>query len=166
MKSNEHGFTLIELLAVLVISSVFIGLAYTILFSTGKSVNKSLNQTNLRNESILIVQQLDDYMKNIDATNPRVGNSLDKFEAVNIKGYIDSNGNVVREPENEKKLIIEITNDGYLLVNKQRLHSEQYRLTGTTFQIDNNVVKVNLVITDPKNRLENKLNKIYRLQSG
>lgn len=166
MMNEERGVTLVELLMVLAISSIFISIAYSILFTGMKSVDNSINETNLTNESVLITTRFERHLQNVDTVNllGKADNNgrYKRFEAVDQRKIEVSPG--VYE-EREESFLFEIR-DGALIIDGQIVNSSQYSLedTGFFYNHDNGVLSVFYHITDLHNRGNEAFLKLYSIK--
>ncbi|PLR93704.1 PulJ/GspJ family protein [Bacillus sp. T33-2] len=154
---NEKGITLIELLMVLAISSIIITLGYSILFSTMKTTDKSMNETELRNEAVLITQQFDRTLLNIDEIDPINGDETGSFTTFNASDFNPDGTHKENSPVN-----IKIDNENLLAGGKQ-INSDQFSLENTTFKFQNDQLTVHFVIKNTSTGKEFELYKKYGL---
>jgi type II secretory pathway pseudopilin PulG len=185
---NQNGITLIELLTVLAISSMVVILAISIFTSMMKISDKSINHTYLRNESVLIIHQLDEFLMNTDT--------------ININGEADPEGNftsfyaINKTSElttNEKNEDVFVDKEQYTLLNivsgdlllfpkcsasgeeeksitceegsKQRINSESYSVSDTFFTLKGNGLFMKLIVVDNEKNTKFEVSKLYSVQS-
>lgn len=162
---RQSGVTLVELLAVLAISSIILITAYSI-YTTAMRVNKaSIEDVNIRNETIEICNQFDKMMLNVD-TIEIIGeaNSEDHFTSFwAIENGVEMNTTSGEYEEIERsKVAIEI-NKKDLLIKGRRINSDPYSVEGSSFSLKNGGLLVNLIISDQQNNQKFEVNKFYRL---
>lgn len=166
MINNGRGVTLVELLVVVAISSIFVTIAYSVLFTGMKSVDNSMNETNLTNESVLITTRFERYLQNVDTIYllGRADNNgrFKSFEAVDRKQIEVSPGVYV---EQEESSIFEIRN-GSLFIDGQIVNSDQYSLEDTAFfyNHEHGELTVFYHITHIQSMKKNEFLKIYLIQ--
>lgn len=161
---NQKGLTLVELLAVIAISSIILVVGYSILFSMIKSADHSAVQTKLRNESVLITQQVNQAMLNIDAVEAAGTTDADgkfkSFYAID-KAATDVDGNRAHDTT----VFIQINADGNLLIDNKQVNSDGYSLKNTAFKEVNSNLQIYYVIDDLINHEQLTLFKIFPLKS-
>lgn len=166
---NENGITLIELLAVMAISSMVLIIAFSIFSSMMKVNDKSIIQTNLRNETILISLRIDDVMNNTD-TVEIIGESdengfFQQFKAIDKRTELAVNEkgeDVFKDIDIPTDIIIE---NGILYIDGKKINSDSFSLTNTVFSNKSGGLLANLVVYDIENKETYEINKLYNLQS-
>ncbi|MGG4491684.1 prepilin-type N-terminal cleavage/methylation domain-containing protein [Metabacillus idriensis] len=162
MSNNERGVTLIELLLVLVLSSMVLTLSASFLFTMFKTSDQTLLETELRNESVLILDSLNKAMENADGLLLSEGAS-EIVKKVNVSqiNIIDENG-VFKE--NPITFIIEIKN-GNLLINNNIVNHPNFSMADSVFYQKENKLVCKIIIKEkntPSKPYE--LIKIYELK--
>jgi prepilin-type N-terminal cleavage/methylation domain-containing protein len=170
-RQNERGLTLIELLAALAISSIILIVAYSILSTMIKSNDRSSTQITIQNESVIISQKIENLMPNIDSVqipndvNVDANGGFKKFIAID-KRKIESSPGVFNDIDPPITTLIEINNRN-LLINNQKVNSDNYSLENTTFKLLNKTtLQVYYELINLKRNVEISLYKVYTLQGG
>ncbi|QHS24266.1 prepilin-type N-terminal cleavage/methylation domain-containing protein [Virgibacillus sp. MSP4-1] len=121
---NERGVTLVEVLAVLALSSIVLIGVYSFTSSMLKADERASTATDIRNEVILITEQLNQFFINTD----RVMISSDKplqFKVVKQKSTIDETGKVKQtNAEAEFKY-----QNKTIYIDGKRINSDSYQIT-------------------------------------
>lgn len=178
---NENGLTLIELLAVLALSSMVVIMAVSIYTSMVKVSNKSIIETNLRNETVLIVHQLDEIMMNTDTI--KIDGEADDTGLFKSFFAVDKSTELAKNEkgedtfkENENLTSIKINGDHLLTCRadsttlncdasgQKRINSESYLVTDTVFSLKSSGLFVKLVVVDKDNGTKYEVNKLYSLK--
>lgn len=148
---NQKGISLIELLLVLALSSMVIMLGVSFQAGMFKAGNRTLNETYLRNESILIIDLLNKAMENADqfSEDSLRDTELKAIYLVDIEKVYDENK---KEFIEQKETIpIEIKGNA-LFINGKQVSDDRYTLKDTKFFIKEN----QLVCTISLNNKESK----------
>ncbi|PLR68301.1 prepilin-type N-terminal cleavage/methylation domain-containing protein [Bacillus sp. UMB0893] len=148
---NQKGISLIELLLVLALSSMVIMLGVTFQAGMFKAGNRTLNETYLRNESILIIDLLNKAMENADqfSEDSLRDTELKAIYLVDIEKVYDEN----KKEFIEQKVTIPIEIKGNtLFINGKQVSDDRYTLKDTKFFIKEN----QLVCTISLNNKESK----------
>lgn len=175
---GEKGLTLIEVLMVMSISAIIAGVAYSILFTSMTSTKSTLSDTSLRNEAVLVTQQLDSIMKNIDTINTAILETpLTKIDFSNKITNLDLSGKLqskiqtfVLEVRDDNLWITERV-DGVTLQSKP-LNTDTISMEGSTLKVTEftsgskkrKALQVNFRFTETKSGKEKEIIKVYRLQ--
>ncbi|WP_191567013.1 prepilin-type N-terminal cleavage/methylation domain-containing protein [Metabacillus idriensis] len=148
---NQKGISLIELLLVLALSSMVIMLGVSFQAGMFKAGNRTLNETYLRNESILIIDLLNKAMENADQFSEDIlrDTELKAIYLVDIEKVYDEN----KKEFFEQKVTIPIEIKGNaLFINGKQVSDDRYTLKDTKFFIKEN----QLVCTISLNNKESK----------
>ncbi|MGD6795657.1 prepilin-type N-terminal cleavage/methylation domain-containing protein [Metabacillus indicus] len=160
---NQKGVTLIELLLVLSLSSMVILLGVSFHSGMSKAGKQTLSQNDLRNESILVLDSLNQAMENADAfsTQSIVNTDLKNVSLVKAEKVYDADKKEFFEVV--KPLIIEIK-DQSLFIDGKQISDSRFTFEDSSFFIKDNQLICNLVLKLKHSDAQPyKLIKIYQL---
>lgn len=140
---NENGLTLIEVLAALTLTTIIMVTMYSFFFSYIKNDQRINTNILVRNESVQILEQLNNDFENVDTISNSIGNpSLTSFDAVDKKLTVNNDGTTT---ETDLTIHVELRDDS-LYVNNKKVNDSTVSLTGTQFYMENGDLDLNLVI--------------------
>ncbi|QNG61053.1 prepilin-type N-terminal cleavage/methylation domain-containing protein [Bacillus sp. PAMC26568] len=163
--ANQKGVTLIELLLVLALSSMVITLGTSFLITMFKASDRTLADTSLRNESVLVLDALNKTMENADELEIEDNNNTTGLNHIEITEI-----EMIEDPNNagsflEVRVTIPIHVDkGNLYIKNRAVNGEQFSLENTTFYINKNKLICKIIIQDRRSNSEPyEILKIYDL---
>lgn len=172
LRKRENGLTLVELLATIVISSIVLIVVFSIFSQAIQTGNKTMQQTNERNEMVFICKQLDRAMLNIDSIEILDENGVGTNGAFNHFKGIDHR--IIENPnkEEEEDKFIEVVFDeieiylldGNLFIDDLQVNDDDYVLRSDPFSLKNGGLLVNLSLTDVETNEVYVINKFYDLK--
>jgi prepilin-type N-terminal cleavage/methylation domain-containing protein len=126
---NEKGITLVEMLAALALSSIVLIGVYSFLTTMLKADERVINDTDIRNEVVLIQEHLNNFFKNSDGIEI-VSTSPLSFHVVEQKTNIDASGSLITTTE--KRLFSYDGQDIYL--DGEKINSYDYFVSAISLE--------------------------------
>ncbi|WP_191560708.1 prepilin-type N-terminal cleavage/methylation domain-containing protein [Metabacillus idriensis] len=150
MIENQEGITLIELLLVLALSSMVLTLGASFLITMSKASDRTLGETNLRNESVLVIDALNKTMENADELVIEDNDNNDS--GLNLVNVIEIE--MIEDPINsgsfiEQRFPLQIKiESGNLYINNRKVNGDQFSLESTLFFIKDKQLICKIIIQD------------------
>ncbi len=150
MIKNQKGITLIEMLLVLALSSMVITLGASFLITMFKASDRTLWETNLRNESVLVIDALNKTMENADELI--IEDNDNNISGLNLVNMIKIE--MIEDPINagsftEQRFTIPIKiESGNLYINDRKVNGDQFSLENTLFFIKDKQLICKIIIQD------------------
>ncbi|MCM3021900.1 PilW family protein [Heyndrickxia ginsengihumi] len=161
---NEKGVTLVELLATILISTIIIGVIYSVFIMTITKTKEDMNQKSFIKEQTAILQYMDRTMENVDdvevVSDTDDSGRFTSFNAINIKTVEGADHSFTQQ---ETSVPIAIANNN-LEIDNTMINNDGISLDGTTFVIKNGTLQCNFVMKDTKNNLTKQFFASYKLR--
>lgn len=132
---NQNGLTLIELLLALAISSMVIVLGASFLITMFKASDRTLSETNLRNEAVLVLDAINKAMENVDDFEVQniSDTGLREITVVEIDKTVNAS-NTGNEDEVRFSFQLKFKNDD-LFIKNSRINDNNYSLNNSYFYV-------------------------------